>query len=138
VCKTVGVWPEDAKAALEEGRRRLHELRKKRPRPHLDDKVITAWNGLMISAFARAYQVFGEPRYRETALAAAHFIRTTLWNEETGILLRSWREVPSNIPGFADDYAAMIRASLDLLQATGDELWLRWAIAMQDHLDANF
>ncbi len=64
----------------------LFELRKKRPRPHLDDKIITAWNGLMISAFARGAQVLGDPSYLEAATRAAEFVRQKLYDEKTHTL----------------------------------------------------
>src|SRR4030095_2124904 len=63
---------------LADARKTLFERRAKRPRPHLDDKIITGWNGLMISAFARAAQVFDEPRYLTAAQASARFIKAQL------------------------------------------------------------
>ena len=65
-----------------ESRTKLLELRAKRPRPHLDDKIITAWNGLMISAFARAAQVLDDPAYLEAATRAATFVRNELYDEK--------------------------------------------------------
>ena len=65
----------DVDESMRYRRAALLELRSKRPRPHLDDKIITAWNGLMISAFARGAQVLGDPTYLQAATRAAEFVR---------------------------------------------------------------
>jgi uncharacterized protein YyaL (SSP411 family) len=70
----------------------MSEIRVKRPRPHLDGKTLTAWNGLMISAFARAYQVLEKPEYLAAAESAAAFIKRQLYDENTGKLSRRYRE----------------------------------------------
>src|SRR6202023_2414497 len=70
--------PQEITASLAASRAKLLALRASRPRPHLDDKIITAWNGLMISAFARVAQVLAEPRYLESATRAAIFLRANL------------------------------------------------------------
>src|SRR5581483_1902631 len=76
--------------SLARSREKLLSIRCKRPRPHLDDKIIAAWNGLMISAFARAGAALNEPKYLDAAKRAAEFIRQNLWQNE--ILFRSYRE----------------------------------------------
>ncbi len=81
---------------LTQAREKLFHLRKTRPRPHLDDKILTAWNGLTISAFARAYRVLDETKYLNAARAAAEFVKAKLCRESDGILLRSFREGASN------------------------------------------
>jgi uncharacterized protein YyaL (SSP411 family) len=91
--------------------------------------VITAWNGLMISAFARAAQVFAEPEISRVAQGAAKFIRTHLWKD--GALIRSYREGASDIAGFADDYAFLIAGLLDLYEADFDIAWLQWAAELR-------
>src|SRR5216110_971266 len=77
--------------SLARSREKLLSIRVKRPRPHLDDKIIAAWNGLMISAYARAAQVLNEPRYLEAATRAANFIRKQLWDDKSKLLYRSYR-----------------------------------------------
>lgn len=122
---------------LTQAREKLFHLRKTRPRPHLDDKILTAWNGLTISAFARAYRVLDETKYLNAARAAAGFIKTKLYREADGILLRSFREGASNIEGFADDYAFLIAGLLDLYEAdfrTADLTWAERLQATQDRL----
>lgn len=122
-------------ASLNKSGGRLFKARMKRPRPHLDDKIITAWNGLMISAFARAHAAFGNETYRDAAVKAAEFVRNNLVNPEGGGLLRSYRDGPGEVPGFAPDYALMIQGLLDLYGAVLDVSWLRWAVDLQVKFD---
>lgn len=100
--------------AFAEARAKLMGYRNMRVRPHLDDKVLTSWNGLMISAFAKGAQVLGEPRYLAAARRAAGFLRAEMWKE--GTLLRRWRAGEAAIPGFLDDYAFFTLALLDLYE----------------------
>ncbi len=122
--------------SLAASRRKLFDLRAKRPRPHLDDKIITAWNGLMISAFARAAQVLDDSAYLAAAQNAARFIRTELW--KNGALLRSYRQGASEVAGFCDDYAMLIQGLLDLYESDFDTAWLQWALELQKKQDALF
>jgi len=94
----------------------LMDRRARRPRPHLDDKILAAWNGLMISAFSKGAQALGEDRYTDAAAAAAKFVRDRLWVESRGVLLRRFRDGESAIDGFLDDYAASILGFLDLYE----------------------
>ena len=126
---------EQTRAALERCRALLLERRGHRPRPHLDDKILAAWNGLMISAFARAGMALGEDRYTAAAQRAAEFVRREMFS--AGRLLRSWRQGPGP-EGFAEDYAAMAVATLDLYEATGAIAWLQWAGELQHALDERF
>ena len=119
-------------------RTRLFRQRESRPRPHLDDKVITAWNGLMISAFARASQVLDEPDYLKAARAAAAFVKRNLYLEEEQELLRTYRQGASDIRGFSDDYAFLVQGLLDLYEASFDIKWLRWAQQLQRTQDRLF
>ncbi len=127
-------------AALE----RLRAVRATRPRPHLDDKILAAWNGLALSAFAcaaihpAACLADKRPFYLEAALRCARFIQTALFDPARGVLLRSWRDGPAAIDGFAEDYACVIAGLLDLHQASLDPQWLRFAEKLQDTLDAHF
>jgi len=72
-------------------------------RPHLDDKVLTAWNGLMISAFARGGATLEEPRYADAARRAAEFLIARVYHPQSGTLLRRWRQGEAAIPAFLDD-----------------------------------
>ncbi|KAH7578402.1 hypothetical protein JRO89_XS01G0377200 [Xanthoceras sorbifolium] len=116
-------------------KQKLFDVRSRRPRPHLDDKVIVSWNGLTISSFARASKILkGEAEstifnfpvvgcdpkeYMEVAEKAASFIRSHLYNEQTRRLHHSFRNGPSKAPGFLDDYAFLISALLDLYEFGG-------------------
>jgi uncharacterized protein YyaL (SSP411 family) len=131
--------PEDkAEQLLAESRKLLFKARAKRPRPHLDDKVVTAWNGLMISAFARAYQVLDDPAYLEAANKAADFIQQKLYRADTNTLLRSYRQGASGVNGFASDYAFLVQGVLDLYEASFDVRRLDWAIKLQQRQDELF
>ena len=128
--------------ALERIRKVLFAARAGRPRPHLDDKVLTAWNGLMIAAFARAARVLpgspGAASYLSSAQRAAGFIRATLRDAGSGRLLRRYRDGEAGIDGYAEDYAFLIFGLLELFQADGDVAWLDWALALQEVQDARF
>ena len=113
-------------AAGEEAIATLLDARDKRPRPHLDDNILTAWNGLMISAFALAGAVLNEPRYQAAALRATEFILQKLYVD--GQLLRRYRAGEAAIPAFLDDYAFFAQALLDLYEAQLDPRHLQLAI----------
>ena len=117
---------------------KLRPVRAQRPRPHLDDKIITAWNGLMISAFAKGAQVLGDNAYLAAADRAAEFIQSELYDGMSGTLYRSWCEGRSNIGGFAEDYAFLIQGLLDLYEAGFDIRWLQWAERLQGKMDELF
>ena len=140
VATRCGKSVEDVLAALARVRDRLFAARAGRPRPHLDDKILTAWNGLMIAAFARAARVLvarpSSGEYLEAATRAASFIRRAMWSE-TG-LLRRYRDGEAAIEGYAEDYAYLIWGLLELFQATGDPAWLEWAVALQAQQDVKF
>ena len=124
--------------SLAHSRKNLFAIRAKRPRPHLDDKIIAAWNGLMISAYARAAQVLDEPRYLETATRAAKFLRANLYDEKSKLLFRSYRDGRSAVEGFADDYAFVVQGLLDLYEASFDIEWLKFATQLQETQDRLF
>ena len=128
----------DVDESMRYRRAKLLELRAARPRPHLDDKIITAWNGLMISAFAGGAQVLGDANYLEAATRAAEFVRDELYDPKTQTLRRSYRGGASEIGGFAEDYAFFIQGLLDLYEASFDVQWLRLAEQLQTTQDRLF
>jgi len=139
VAAAAGVSVGEAEASLRRSREALRQRRASRPRPHLDDKVLTAWNGLMIAAFARAARVlYGGHGYLSAARRAAEFIRAKLWDPSRGILMRRYRQGESGVEGYAEDYAYLIFGLLELFQADGDPKWLEWAWTLQDRQDALF
>jgi uncharacterized protein YyaL (SSP411 family) len=115
---------------LDESRQKLLAERSKRIRPHLDDKIITAWNGLMISAFAKGAGALGEPRCLEAARRAADFILSRMYNAHTGVLLRRFRDGEAAIPAFLDDYAFLVQALLDLYEVEFDLTRLELALEL--------
>jgi len=104
---------------------KLLAVRSERERPRRDDKVLTAWNGLMIGALAQADQVLKEPRYRAAAVRAADFLLAHLRRD--GHLLRRWRAGEAGIPAVLTDYAFLVDGLLDLYEATFDLRWLTTA-----------
>jgi uncharacterized protein len=114
--------------SLAGSRGKLFAERAKRPRPHLDNKVLTAWNGMMISAFAKGYAVLRRREYLDAAERAMSFLLGTLYDGNSGRLLRRWCEGEAGIPAFLDDYAFTAQASLDLFEATGSARYLETAV----------
>ena len=128
----------EMQAALAEARRKLLEARAGRVRPHLDDKVLTAWNGLMISAFARGAQVLGDERYLAAADRAAEFVLSRMCDSASGTLLRRFRDGDAAIPGFLDDYAFFVQGLLDLYETGFDIRRLEAAIQLTESMVARF
>jgi len=137
VAKELEVSPDVLRRELDDSKKKLYVLRAKRPPPGLDDKVLAAWNGLMISAFVRGYSTLNEPTYLDSASRAAGFVLSELRRED-GRLLRSWRGKSGDAPAVLDDYSFMIAALLDLFEATSEARWADEAIALQKVLDAQF
>ena len=139
IASMTGRTVEEVSAALECARRTLLAVRSTRPRPQLDDKVLTAWNGLMIAAFARAGRVIeGHRDYLGDARRAASYIRENLWKADEATLLRRCRQGNAGVEAYAEDYAYLIFGLLELFQADGDPGWLDWALTLQRRLDALF
>jgi uncharacterized protein YyaL (SSP411 family) len=130
--------PDQVRDLLTRCRSQLLAVRARRPRPTRDDKALTAWNGLMISACARAAQVLNDPHYARAAQQAARFVEARLYDPQTGTLRRRCREGVAAIDGFADDYAFLIQGLLDLYETTFEAHWLDWARALQERQDAGF
>ncbi|MGH7946994.1 MAG: thioredoxin domain-containing protein, partial [Opitutaceae bacterium] len=133
--------PEQANEMLLSTLTQVREVRAKRPRPHLDDKLLTANNGLMISALARAQQVLGPGEaidYLGAARRAAEFVERELYDSKRELLFRAWREGRGAAEGFAEDYAFLIQALLDLYEASFEIRWLQWAERLQMKMDELF
>lgn len=133
-------------AVLQEGRQRLSTARAQRPRPHLDTKMLAAWNGLMISGFAQAGTVLDKQEYVSRAAQAAAFLRKHLFDPTSGRLLRSCYRGRDNtveqsavpIQGFLEDYVFVIQALFDLYEASLEQDWLEWALQLQHMQDKLF
>jgi hypothetical protein len=131
--------------SLARARLRMFEARLGRPRPHRDDKVLTAWNGLMIAAFARmarvgsAFSAGAEAEtFRDAAVRAADFLHDRMWDAASRTLLRRYRDGHAEIPGYAEDYAYLTFGLLELFQATSDLRWFDWAVELQHRQDELF
>lgn len=119
-------WPTDEIAGqLSQGRQILLDLRNKRVWPALDDKRLTSWNGLTISAFARAGKLFNAPRYTQAAARAATFLLTNAMPD--GELMRVWRAGKARIPAFLEDYGALTDGLLALYDADENPEWMTHA-----------
>lgn len=118
-----GIDPAEFAATLDAWRRQLLAARRTRPRPLRDEKILTSWNGLMISALAKGYAVTGTLRYREAADAAVEFIRKHLTMDGER-LLRSWYRGDAAVPGFLEDYAFLVWGLIELYEATLDRVYL--------------
>jgi hypothetical protein len=139
VAADLGLSDAQVVASLQRSRAALVDLRRARPRPHLDDKVLTAWNGLMLGACARAARLLpGGERYLAMARRAAVFLRESLWDEDARTLGRRYRAGASAMDGYAEDYASLVFGLLELFQAGGGAEWLEWAFQLQRRMDELF
>jgi uncharacterized protein YyaL (SSP411 family) len=117
--------------------KKLFNYREKKVHPSKDDKILTDWNGLMISAFAKAAQAFDDKRYYEAAVKSYFFIEKYLINKE-GKLIHRFREGESGLPAHIDDYSFMINALIDLYETTFEINYLKQALRLNDILIKDF
>lgn len=108
-------------------RKKLFLHRETRPRPHRDDKILTSWNGLTISALARAGAILQETKYINAAIQAANFFRSHQYEMDSRHLYHSYREGVSDKKGMLDDYVFLLQGLIDLYEATLEREWLDWA-----------
>jgi uncharacterized protein YyaL (SSP411 family) len=123
---------------LAETKARLYAARSTRIWPGRDEKIVTGWNGLMISAFATAGAAFGEPRYVEAAVKAADYVLTHLRGPQGKLFRTAGVGQPPKIAGYLEDSAFMIAALIDLYEATFDPKWVRIAVELADDLIARY
>ncbi len=110
---------------IDAAKKKLFAVRERRIQPHLDDKILASWNGLMIASMAKGYRILGEARFRDSATRAADFVLNSMTKE--GRLQRSHRRGTSHTLGYLDDHAFMIEALLNLYETTFDLKWLEQA-----------
>jgi len=133
-------------AWLSSAKKKLMAQRQQRPRPHLDDKMITAWNGMMLAAFAKASVVFDDPILLQDALQTLAYIKKHLNSVSDSKLLRQYRDAKtgtakantSEAEAVLADYAWLIYGLLEVYQASNDVQWLKWALALQEKQDELF
>ena len=138
MARLFGGTPREARDRIEAAKQKLFDVRSRRVRPHLDDKILAAWNGQMIGAFARAAQALDDPRYLAAAVRAAEFILAKLYDPQTKTLLRRWRDGEAKVDGFLDDYAFVAAGLLELYEASSDPRWLDLAVELTDTMIVRF
>jgi uncharacterized protein YyaL (SSP411 family) len=133
-----GIDEKEFHSRIAAARLKLYEVRAKRIWPGLDDKVLTAWNGLMLAAFAEAAQALDRADYREVATSNAEFLYATM-RAGDGRLLRTWKAgSQAKYNGYLEDYAFLAEGLLALYQTTFDERWFQWARELADAMLAHF
>jgi uncharacterized protein YyaL (SSP411 family) len=137
VAQELGMTPDELESAMEVARARMYQARQNRTPPALDDKVVTAWNALMISALASGYRVLGDRRYLDASLAAADFLLTQLVDGDNR-LLRTYRAGRSHLPAYLEDYAYLSDALIDLYETAGDANYLRQAERLAEIIVGEF
>jgi len=125
VSQSYGIAVADLEKLLEEGRQKLYVEREKRVKPGRDEKILTSWNGLMISGFVDGFKVTENERYLSGAREAAHFILQKMG--KGGHLMRVFSKGKSQVKGYSEDYAFFIQALIDLYEATFETEWLKEA-----------
>jgi uncharacterized protein YyaL (SSP411 family) len=129
--------PDELENRLRPLRALLLTVRERRPGPLRDDKILTAWNGLMITAYADGYRILKNDRHRQTAEKAAEFILKHL-RDPSGRLLRTYRAGQAKLSGYLEDYAFLIQGLLRLHAATNESRWLDYARTLTDRMIADF
>jgi len=130
------VSAEDLQAIIDSGRQKLFARREQRVKPGRDQKVLTAWNGLMLAGFAEASAILERPDYREVAEANAHFLLSHLRSD--GLLLRTYKDGEAKLNAYLEDYACLIDGLISLYEATGELTWIESAVALADKMIEQF
>ena len=121
---------------IDNGRRQLFEIRERRVKPGRDEKVLTAWNGLMLASFAEASAILDDDKYREVARANARFMLDDLSRD--GLLLRTYKDGDAKLNAYLEDYASFIDGLICLYEATGEIDWVERAIALTNKMIEEF
>jgi len=123
---------EEVSQLLQQAEQTLFNIRKERPKPFLDDKIVLSWNGLMISAYANAYRILEDEQYKRHAVRSVQFLIEKLYNAETEQFKRRYREGEARFEANMEDYAYLVKGILDLYEATDNEQWLDYATRFTD------
>ena len=134
--KHLGLSPAQAAERLLSAQKKLFAAREQRVRPGRDEKILGAWNGLMITSMARAARVFNRPDWLQSAQQAMDFVRSTLWRD--GRLLATYKDGKAHLNAYLDDHAFLLSALLELLQAEFRSIDLAFAMQLGDALLARF
>ena len=131
-----GVSVEGLKGRVAAAHEKLTAARARRVRPGLDDKVLTAWNGLALAAFAEAGRALGDAQFREAAVQLATWLRANVWRD--GRLLHTWKDGRASVDGMLEDHAYLGLGLVETYRLTGDLAWLGWARELYDVLLERF
>jgi hypothetical protein len=137
IAEEIGMKEDELNSQIASIREKLFEAREERTKPHLDDKILTDWNGLMIATFAKAGRVFDDELYVDAGERCAQFILTEMKKEDGGLLHR-YREGDAGIEGNLDDYAFFVWGLLELYRTTFDIQYLSEAISLTDYMIEHF
>ncbi len=130
------VSAEKLHAVIAAGRQKLFELRERRIKPGRDEKVLTAWNGLMLASFAEASAILERSDYLSVAEANAHFLLSHL--QKDGLLLRTYKDGEARLNAYLEDYACLIHGLISLYEATGNLTWLEAAVSLANKMIEQF
>ena len=136
VAEKAGVTLDELNASLSQSKRKLFEVREQRIKPDRDEKVITAWNGLMLASFAEAGVVLDRPDYLDVARKNARFILTKL--QRDGFLLRTYKDGVAKFNAYLEDYAFLIEGLTTLFETSGEIEWLNAALSLTERMVEEF
>ena len=128
----------DDEPLLASAKKKMFETRAKRVRPHLDDKVLASWNGMMLGAISRAYAVLGDDAYRAAAEKNLAFLQKELWDAKTKTLYHRWRDGERDTVQLLDAYSDLMAGVIDLYEATLEPKHLEFALALADSILTRF
>lgn len=136
VARSLGMTSASAEQVLDAARQKLFDLRESRIKPDRDEKILTAWNGLMLASFAEAGAILSRPDYTEVARRNAHFLLTHLKRE--GLLLRVYKDGVARLNAYLEDYAFLAEGLLTLYETTGETKWFTEAQSLADRMVDEF
>jgi uncharacterized protein YyaL (SSP411 family) len=136
VASSNNVSVDELRESLARSRKKLFGLRETRVKPDRDEKILTAWNGLMLASFAEAGIVLNRPDYTDAARRNAEFVLSKLYVD--GFLLRTYKEGVSKFNGYLEDYAYLIEGLLTLYETTGELRWLNESLTLADKMIEEF
>jgi len=136
VVKAHGISVAELETSIGDSKRKLLELRETRIKPDRDEKVLTAWNGLMLASFAEAGVVLNRPDYSAAARRNAEFVLSNLHDD--GMLLRTWKDGRAKFNAYLEDYAFLSEGLVTLFETTGEFRWLKEALVLTDRMIEEF
>jgi uncharacterized protein YyaL (SSP411 family) len=136
VAKLNRISEADLLAVVQQGKEKLFQIRESRVKPGRDEKILTAWNGLMLRSFAEASRVLASEEYRAVAVRNAEFLLSQLYR--AGRVLRSYKDGQARLNGYLDDYACLIDGLISVYEATFDPRWIHAAVEIAETMIDRF